>query len=95
MEGPYYIRMRYALYHFAEAIERAQPSVGIYKYRNSILKKALYSAVETSFPTASSPINDASRTMAIDAPGKRFWISRTRATAPIRTCWAPRQSRTR
>jgi len=70
MEGPYYIR--YALmpfFHFAEAIQRAQPEVGIYRYRDSILKKALYSAVQTTFPNGIfPPINDASRTMAIDAP---------------------------
>jgi len=70
MEGPYYIR--YALmpfYHFAEAIHRAQPALGIYAYRDSILKKALYSAVQTAFPNGVfAPINDASRTMAIDAP---------------------------
>jgi hypothetical protein len=70
MEGPYYIR--YALmpfFHFAEAVERRQPGVHIYAYRDSILKKALYSAVETSFPNGVfPPINDASRTMAIDAP---------------------------
>jgi hypothetical protein len=70
MEGPYYIR--YALmpfYHFAEAIERAQPALHIYQYRDSILKKGLYSAVETAFPNGVfPPINDASRTMAIDAP---------------------------
>jgi hypothetical protein len=70
MEGPYYIR--YALmpfYHFAEAIEREQPSIHIYQYRDSILKKALYSAVQTTLPNGIFPaINDASRTMAIDAP---------------------------
>ncbi|MEO7455939.1 MAG: heparinase II/III family protein [Gemmatimonadaceae bacterium] len=70
MEGPYYIR--YALmpfFHFAEAIQRDQPALGIYAYRDSILKKALYSAMETSFPNGVfPPINDASRTMAIDAP---------------------------
>ncbi len=70
MEGPYYIR--YALlpfYQFAEAIERTMPSVRIYTYRDSILKKALYSAVGTAFPNGVfPPINDASRTMAIDAP---------------------------
>ena len=70
MEGPYYIR--YALmpfYHFAEAIEREQPSIRIYQYRDSILKKALYSAVQTALPNGVFPaINDASRTMAIDAP---------------------------
>ncbi len=70
MEGPYYIR--YALmpfFYFAEAIHRRQPSVGIYAYRDSILKKGLYSAVQTAFPNGVfPPINDASRTMAIDAP---------------------------
>ena len=70
MEGPYYIR--YALmpfYHFAEAIQRDQPSIGIYAYRDSILKKALYSALQTAYPNGVfAPINDASRTMAIDAP---------------------------
>jgi len=56
-------------FHFAEAIDRRQPSLGIYAYRDSILKKALYSAVETSFPNGVfPPINDASRAMAIDAP---------------------------
>src|SRR5205085_1755248 len=70
MEGPYYIR--YALlpfYQFAEALQRARPDVHIYEYRNGILKKGLYSAVQTAFPNGIfPPINDASRTMAIDAP---------------------------
>lgn len=70
MEGPYYIR--YALmpfFHFAEAIERKQPALGIYRYRDEILRKGLYSAVQTAFPNGVfPPINDASRTMAIDAP---------------------------
>jgi hypothetical protein len=70
MEGPYYIR--YALmpfFHFAEAIERRQPSIGVYRYRDEILRKGLYSAVQTAFPNGVfPPINDASRTMAIDAP---------------------------
>jgi hypothetical protein len=70
MEGPYYIR--YAMmpfFYFAEAIAREQPGLRIYQYRDSILKKALYSAVQTTFPNGVfPPINDASRTMAIDAP---------------------------
>lgn len=70
MEGPYYIR--YALlpfYQFAEALERVRPDVRIYAYRDSILKKGLYAAVGTAFPNGVfPPINDASRTMAIDAP---------------------------
>jgi hypothetical protein len=70
MEGPYYIR--YALmpfFQFADAVQREQPALRIYAYRDSILKKALYSAIETAFPNGVfPPINDASRTMAIDAP---------------------------
>jgi hypothetical protein len=70
MEGPYYIR--YALmpfFHFAEAIQRRQPSLGIYAYRDSILKKGLYSAVETAYPNGVfPPINDASRTMGLGTP---------------------------
>jgi hypothetical protein len=41
-EGPYYTR--YALlpfYLFANAIQNVKPGIGIFKYRNSILKKAL------------------------------------------------------
>jgi hypothetical protein len=70
MEGPYYIR--YALlpfFQFAEAIERNQPSVRIYEYRDHILRKGLYSAVQTTFPNGVfAPINDASRTMDIATP---------------------------
>jgi hypothetical protein len=70
MEGPYYIR--YALmpfFHFAEAVQRRQPALGIYAYRDSILKKGLYSAVETAYPNGVfAPINDASRTMGLGAP---------------------------
>lgn len=71
MEGPYYVR--YALrpfFYFAEAIHRNQPELKIYQYRDEILKKAYYSAVQTTFPNGVfPPINDASRTMDIRAPG--------------------------
>ncbi|RMD95736.1 MAG: chondroitin lyase, partial [Calditrichaeota bacterium] len=71
MEGPYYIR--YALrpfFLFAEAIERNQPDLKIFEYRNKILKKAFYAAAQTIFPNGVfPPINDASRTMNIKAPG--------------------------
>lgn len=70
MEGPYYIR--YALmpfYHFAEAVNRRQPEVGIYAYRDSILGKALRTTVGTAYPNGVfPPINDASRSMAVTAP---------------------------
>ena len=71
MEGPYYVR--YALrpfFFFAEAIQRNQPELKIYEHRDQILKKAYYSAVQTIFPNGVfPPINDASRTMDIKAPG--------------------------
>lgn len=71
MEGPYYVR--YALrplFKFAEAIERNQPELEIYKFRDGILKKALYSALNTAFPNGVfAPINDASKTMNIRAQG--------------------------
>jgi hypothetical protein len=70
MEGPYYIR--YALmpfFHFADAIQRRQPALGIYAVRDSIFKKAIYSAVQTAYPNGVfAPINDASRTMSIVSP---------------------------
>ncbi len=70
MEGPYYIR--YALmpfFYFAEAVERMQPELGIYEYRDQILRKAYYSAVQTAFPNGVfPPINDASLTMDVGAP---------------------------
>lgn len=71
MEGPYYIR--YALRPFllfAEAIERNQPELKIFEYRDKILKKAIYTTLQTSFPNGIfPPINDASRSMNIKAPG--------------------------
>ena len=70
MEGPYYIR--YALmpfFYFAEAVQRMQPEIGIYEYRDEILRKAYYAAVQTSFPNGIfPPINDASLTMDVAAP---------------------------
>ena len=70
MEGPYYIR--YALmpfFYFAEAVARVQPEVGIYDYRDQVLRKAYYAAVQTAFPNGIfPPINDASLTMDVGAP---------------------------
>lgn len=65
MEGPYYIR--YALqpfFIFAEAIERCQPELRIFAYRDSILQKAYLAALQTTLPNGVfAPINDASRSM--------------------------------
>jgi oligo-alginate lyase len=70
MEGAYYIR--YALlpfFQFADAVDKNDPKVGIYSYRNGILKKALYAAFQTTFPNGVfAPINDASRTMDVTTP---------------------------
>jgi len=71
MEGPYYIR--YALrpfFFFAEAIERFEPQRKIFEYRDGILKKVHYAAMQTAFPNGVfPPINDASRTMDVKAIG--------------------------
>ena len=70
MEGPYYIR--YALmpfFYLAEAVQRMQPELGIYDYRDKILHKAYYAAVSTAFPNGIfPPVNDASLTMDVAAP---------------------------
>lgn len=60
-EGGYYVR--YALWPFfifAEVIYNNQPDLKIYEYRDQILKKALYSALQvTDTHGAFIPINDA------------------------------------
>jgi len=70
MEGPYYIR--YALmpfFQFAEAINNNQPELHIYDYREGILKKGLFAALQTTFPNGVyAPINDASRSMDVTSP---------------------------
>jgi len=71
MEGAYYVRyaMR-PLMFFAEAIERNQPELKIYEFKDQIIKKAYYAAVQATYPNGVFiPINDASRTMNIQAPG--------------------------
>jgi hypothetical protein len=55
---------------FAEVLQRNLPELKIFEYRDHILKKALYSAFMTTFPDGVfPPINDASQTMDITAPG--------------------------
>ena len=60
-EGGYYVR--YALWPFfiyAEVLHNNKPDLEIYKYRNSILKQALYSALQVTYTDgAFIPINDA------------------------------------
>lgn len=59
-EGPYY--HRYALLPFvvfAEAVEKNNPEKKIFNYRDSILIKAIYAAVDLTYAGHFFPINDA------------------------------------
>jgi hypothetical protein len=60
-EGAYYVR--YALFPFftfAKAIDNNQPELKIFQYRDQILKKAFYSAIQLTYTNgAFIPINDA------------------------------------
>jgi len=60
-EGGYYVR--YALWPFfiyAEVLHNNLPDLKIYKYRDSILKKALYSALQVTYTNGEFiPVNDA------------------------------------
>jgi hypothetical protein len=61
LEGPYYVR--YAMmpfFLFAQAIENNQPEFKIFEYRDRILQKAFYSALQLTAPNgAFIPFNDA------------------------------------
>jgi oligo-alginate lyase len=69
-EGGYYVR--YALWPFfifAEAIHNNQTDLEIYEYRDQILKKALYSALQVTYTNgAFIPINDALK--------EKTWLTR-------------------
>ncbi len=59
-EGPYY--QRYALMPFvlfADAIQANEPDRDIFNYRDGILKKAIYSAIQQTYGGFFFPINDA------------------------------------
>lgn len=60
-EGGYYVR--YALWPFfifAECIENNMPEIEVYQYRDQILKKAFYSAMQMTYTNGEFiPINDA------------------------------------
>jgi oligo-alginate lyase len=60
-EGGYYVR--YALWPFfifAEAIQNNLPDIGVYEFRDQILKKAFYSALQMTYTNGEfMPINDA------------------------------------
>lgn len=66
-EGPYY--QRYALLPFivfARAVEENDPHRKIFEYRNGILEKAVYTALQLSYNKFFFPINDALTDKGID-----------------------------
>ncbi|MES2753980.1 MAG: heparinase II/III family protein [Pseudomonadota bacterium] len=61
-EGPYY--QRYALQPFvvfADAVERNDPALGIFRYRDGIVPKAVRAGIEMTYRGHFFPINDALR----------------------------------
>lgn len=69
-EGPYY--QRFSIWPFvllAQTIENNNPDLKIFDYRNQILKKALYTALQLSDNKgAFFPFNDALKGMAVTSP---------------------------
>jgi hypothetical protein len=66
-EGPYY--QRYALAPFtifAQAIQRNDPGLGIFEYRNGILLKAVYAILQMTYGGYFFPINDALKDKGLD-----------------------------
>jgi len=71
MEGPYYHRFSLRpIYLFAEAIERRQPEINIYKFNNSVIKTTSYAVFKTAFPDGTLPaLNDSSKSISINDEG--------------------------
>ena len=67
MEGPYYHRFSLRpIFLFAETIERRQPEIGIYQFKDEVIKTTAYAVMSTAFPNGTLPaLNDSSRTMDI------------------------------
>ena len=66
-EGPYY--QRYALMPFllfAKAIDYNDPALNIFAYRDNILIKAVYTAIQLSYNNYFFPINDALKDKGLD-----------------------------
>lgn len=75
-EGPYY--QRYALMPFvlfAQAIEKNQPELGIFDYRDGVLRKAIYSTVQQSYAGRFFPINDAIREKGLNTAELRYAVA--------------------
>ena len=74
-EGPYY--QRYALMPFVlfgQAIERNDPDMQIFEFRDQVLQKAIYSVVQQSYGGRFFPINDAIREKGLNTAELRYAI---------------------
>ena len=71
IEGPYYHRFALRpLLMLAEVIERRQPELQIYAFRDQIIRKTCEALMQTAFPDGIWPaLNDASKTMGIGDEG--------------------------
>ncbi|MBS1210977.1 MAG: chondroitin lyase, partial [Proteobacteria bacterium] len=71
MEGPYYHRFAIRpLLLFAEAIERRQPEIRIYAFKQQVIRRTTESLMSIAFPDGTFPaLNDASKTMGIKDEG--------------------------
>ena len=75
-EGPYY--QRYALMPFvlfAQAIERNDPDLKIFDYRDEVLQKAIYSVIQQSYDGRFFPINDAIREKGLNTAELRYAVA--------------------
>lgn len=71
MEGPYYHRFAIRpLLLFAEAIQRRQPDLNIYEFKQQVIRRTTESLMSVAFPDGTFPaLNDASKTMSIRDEG--------------------------
>ena len=75
-EGPYY--QRYALMPFvlfAQAIEKNDPDLEIFEYREAVLQKAIYSVIQQSYAGRFFPINDAIREKGLNTAELRYAVA--------------------
>lgn len=70
-EGPYYQRFAIQpMLLFAEALERARPELGIYRFRDHVVRRGFYGALASALPDGTLlPLNDALKRMNIDSLG--------------------------
>lgn len=75
-EGPYYQRyalMPYVL--FAQSIQRHDPDIGIFDYKDGVLRKAIISTIQQSYGGKFFPINDAIREKGLNTAELRYAIA--------------------